>query len=317
MPGPEEAPLTAPEPIHLDLLLDDRQAAACSATPEAVLAAAGRLREEFRASSGARGMAMNDAEIDAACWPPLAARLAAMLAPQEGAPDRAGGGFAEAALSFLVTLAFPRPRAGEHFTVRFAASGDVHVERRPRRMMARNSVRLGNHGQAAGGSARPAAASLLCLAMLAALCLSGWPAAAETDGPYVHGAMREGDRKLIVCLDEETALGVARAVNGALMGLRDEILAAPDDAARQKVYEDKLYPSVGWQHLMNAVYDKRCSLVDEADHVSRRTVRLGPPELVAIAASHSVVESEMLYGESQAPLTVWVVTTENVPAVEP
>jgi len=138
---------------------------------------------------------------------------------------------------------------------------------------------------------------------------------AETDGPYVHGQPRQADQKLIVCLDEKDALGVARAVNGALMGLRDDILAAPDDAARQKVYEDKLYVSVGWQHLMNAIYEERCSLVDEADHVSRRTVQIGPPELVAIDASHSVVESEMFYGEHLVPRIVWVVTTEQVPPV--
>lgn len=317
MPAPEETPLTATASIHLELVLDDRQTATCSATPEAVLATAKRLREEFRASSGARGMAMNDAEIDNACWPPLAARLAGMFAPQEGAPDRAAGGFVEAALCFLMTLAFPRPRADEHFTVRIAATGDVDVERRPRRLMARNRIRLGNHRQMRGGHARQAAGRLVGLLMLAALCFSSLPVVAETDGPYVHGEMRKADQKLIVCLDKETALGVARAVNGALMGLRDQILQAPDDAARQKVYEELLYPSVGWQHLMNMIYEKRCSLVEAADHVSRRTVQVGPPELVAIAASHSVIESEMLYGESQAPLTVWLVTTENVPEVEP
>lgn len=154
-----------------------------------------------------------------------------------------------------------------------------------------------------------------CLLALACALLVVRPGLAETAGPYVHGEQRQGDGKLIVCLDEKDALGVARAVNGALMGLREEILAAPDEAARQKVFEEKLYSSVGWQHLMAAVYDDRCSLVEEADHVSRRTVQIGPPELVAIEASHSVVESEMLYGEARAPLTVWVVTTQPVPPV--
>ena len=154
-----------------------------------------------------------------------------------------------------------------------------------------------------------------CLLALACALLAARPGLAETAGPYVHGEQRQGDRKLIVCLDEKDALGVARAVNGALQGLREEILAAPDDAARQKVFEEKLYASVGWQHLMVAIYDDRCSLVEEADHVSRRTVQLGPPELLAIDASHSVVETEMHYGESRAPLTVWVVTTQPVPPV--
>ncbi len=153
---------------------------------------------------------------------------------------------------------------------------------------------------------------LLGLALLCAL-----PARGETDGPYVHGETRTADQKLIVCLDRETALGVARAVNGALMGLQPEILAAPDDETRQAIFEDKLYPSIGWQHLMSMIYEQRCSLVDEADHVSQRTVQVGPPELEAIAASHSVVESQMLYGEAKAPLTVWIVTTEPVPPVGP
>lgn len=141
------------------------------------------------------------------------------------------------------------------------------------------------------------------------------PGLAESEGPYVHGQKRQGDQKLIVCLDRETALGAARAVNGALMGLRDDILAAPDDAARQEIYETRLYPSVGWQHLMSMIFEQRCSLVDEADHVSHRTVQRGPPELDAIKASHSVVESEMLYGDNQAAVTVWVVTTQAVPPV--
>jgi hypothetical protein len=140
---------------------------------------------------------------------------------------------------------------------------------------------------------------------------------AESEGAYVHGETRTADKKLIVCLDRQTALGVARAVNGALMALREEILAAPDEAARQAIYEDKLYSSVGWQFLMAAVYEQSCSLIEEADHVSRRTVQLGPPELDVIEASHSVVESDMLYGEAKVPLTVWVVTTETVPPVGP
>lgn len=158
---------------------------------------------------------------------------------------------------------------------------------------------------------------LRCVPVFALACLLSLPAAAESAGPYVHGQTREADQKLIVCLDRETALGVARAVNGALMALRDDILAAPDDAARQALYEERLYTSLGWQHLMAMIYEQRCSLVDEADHVSQRTVRRGPPELDAIEASHSVVESEMLYGENQVVLTVWVVTTQAVPAVGP
>ena len=160
------------------------------------------------------------------------------------------------------------------------------------------------------------AACLLALVMLAALAgLPAVAARAESLGPYVHGQKRQGDAKLIVCLEKDVALGVARAVNGALMGLREEILAAPDDAARQEVYETRLYPSVGWQHLMSMIFDQRCSLVEEADHVSLRTVQMGPPDLLAIEASHSVIESEMLYGESQAPLVVWIVTTQDVPPV--
>lgn len=296
------------DPIHLFLVLHGNDVAVCSATPQAVEQAAGRLVEEFRAASGARGMTMAPAEIRAACWPPLAARLCAMLS-DKAARDESRGGFIESALSFLVTLAFRHPRGGERYTVHIAADGKVRVARRPHRLLARNSVVLGNH--------RNAVAALLLALALAASGLSWQPALAESDGPYVHGETRTADQKLIVCLDKETALGVARAVNGALMGLREEILAAPDDAARQAIYENKLYPSVGWQHLMGMIYEQRCSLVDEADHVSQRTVAVGPPELVAIAASHSVVESEMLYGEAQAPLTVWVVTTEPVPPVGP
>lgn len=304
--------------IHLELLLEGDQVAVCSATPQAVEQAAGRLVAEFRASSGARGMAMSEAEIRAACWPPLAARLAAMLSGGDRPGDASGGGFVESALCFLVTLAYRHPRGGERYTVSIAADGRVRIARRPNRLLARNSVVLGNHrrSMAAVAPSRAGIALLFCVAVLAG-GLAPAPATAESDGPYVHGETRTADQKLIVCLDKQTALSVARAVNGALMSLREEILAAPDDAARQAIYEEKLYPSVGWQFLMAAVYEQTCSLVDEADHVSRRTVQLGPPELIAIAASHSVVESDMLYGKEKVPLTVWVVTTEKVPPVGP
>lgn len=310
---------SATEPVHLELLLGSEEVAVCSAAPEAVYRAAGRLVEEFRASSGERGMAMEEAEIRAACWPPLVSRLAAMLSADQDSRHGSAGAFIEAALCFLVTLAYRRLRGGERYAVRIGADGKVAVARRPRRLIGRNTVVLGNHRHAVAGGhrSRMAASHLLCLAVLAMLCLSAPTARAESAGPYVHGETRTADQKLIVCLDKQTALSVARAVNGALMSLREEILAAPDDAARQAIYENKLYPSMGWEYLMGAVYEQSCSLVDEADHVSRRTVQLGPPELEAISASHSVIESDMLYGEAKVPLTVWVVTTEQVPPVGP
>ena len=138
------------EPIHLDLMLDDRQGATCRVAPDAVVLAARRLYEEFRASSGARGMAMNDEEILATCWAPLAARL---VAQETQATDSNAAVFAELALCFLVTAAFPALESGAHYTVTITADGKVTVERRPHHLLGRNHIVLGNHLQALGGAA--------------------------------------------------------------------------------------------------------------------------------------------------------------------
>lgn len=126
--------------IQLELLVDESTEAYCRVTPEALALAVRRLYDEFRAESRQRGMTLEDSEIRESCWAPLAARLFALVGGERGDPA-----FAEPALSFLVTAAFPRPAAGERFTVRVDTGGLVAVERRPRRLMARNRVRLGNH----------------------------------------------------------------------------------------------------------------------------------------------------------------------------
>ena len=151
---------------------------------------------------------------------------------------------------------------------------------------------------------------LLVAAALAAMVLQ---ARAESAGPYVHGALREADEKLIVCLDRTVAVEAAESVNQALLDLREAIAAAPDDAARQAIYETELYPSPGWQVLMDAIFRGDCDLIDSTDHISRKTILQGPQALAALGAAHSVVESKMLYGESTIPRNVWIVTTEAVP----
>ena len=138
--------------IHLDLMLGDRQAAVCRALPEAVSRAAERLYGEFRESSAARGLAMNDQEIRTTCWAPLAARLT-----DDAAGDAA---LVEPALSFLVTAAYRHLEAGAAYTVAIAADGTVSVTRRPRRLLGRNRVVLGNYRRAMGtGSVSAALAS--------------------------------------------------------------------------------------------------------------------------------------------------------------
>lgn len=151
---------------------------------------------------------------------------------------------------------------------------------------------------------------LLVAATLVALALT---ARAESDGPYVHGTVRKADQKLIVCLDRTVAVEAAESVNQALLGLRGEIEAATDDAARQAIYETRLYPSPGWQVLMDAIYQGECDLIESSDHISQKTILVGPEQLVPLGAAHSVVESRMLYGEDPIPRNVWIVTTETVP----
>lgn len=133
------------EPIQLDLMVEGRREAFCRVAPDALQRAARRLYDEFRASSGERGMAMEDAEIREACWAPLAARLVALVTEGGRGGDPA---FAELALSFLATAAFDRPEAGERLTVSVGSDGAVGVERRPRRLLGRNRVALGNYRQA-------------------------------------------------------------------------------------------------------------------------------------------------------------------------
>lgn len=130
------------DPIQLELLVDESAEAFCRISPEALAQAVHRLYDEFRVDSGQRGMAMEDAEIRKSCWAPLAARLVSLVGAGGGHGDPA---FAELALSFLVTAAFPRPAAGDRFTLRIDTDGMVAVERRPRRLMARSRVRLGNY----------------------------------------------------------------------------------------------------------------------------------------------------------------------------
>lgn len=157
----------------------------------------------------------------------------------------------------------------------------------------------------------------LAVAAVLALALACVPAQAETAGPYVHGVAREDDGKLVVCFERTLAVRLAWVVNGALLELRGELEAAPDAAARQRIYATKLFPGAGWGQLMEAVEAGRCELVTSADHTSRATILLGPAELVPLGAAHHVVESELIHGDTGVPVTVWLLTTEAVPPPEP
>jgi len=148
--------------------------------------------------------------------------------------------------------------------------------------------------------------------LLAGLAVLG-PVRAETLGAYEHGVMRENDGKLIVCYDESSAVEAAEAVNVELLALAPDLLNAADDTARQAIYQERLYPSAGWQVLLTAIRDLRCDLVDQASHIPRATVIAGPADLAALGAAHGVVRSDFLIGASQATTPGWVVTTETLP----
>ncbi len=129
------------DPILIDLLIGGRRGAFYRVVPKVLKLSARHLYEEFRESSRERGMAMEDVEIRQACWAPLAARLVGEA--KGGDPEDSG--FTEMALCFLVTAAYARPVPGEQFAVAIAEDGTVEVTRKPRRLLGRNSVRLGNY----------------------------------------------------------------------------------------------------------------------------------------------------------------------------
>ncbi len=139
---------------------------------------------------------------------------------------------------------------------------------------------------------------------------------AESRGAYVHGDFREGDEKLIVCRGHDLAVTLSEGVNQALLELRDMLVAASDDAERQIIYQELLYPTPAWQALIGAIEDQACELADVLDHTSRRTILRGPASLDVLKASHSVVESETYFLNTQAAITVYIITTEAVPPVE-
>ncbi|MEM7123506.1 MAG: hypothetical protein AAF563_19675 [Pseudomonadota bacterium] len=139
---------------------------------------------------------------------------------------------------------------------------------------------------------------------------------AESRGAYVHGDLREGDEKLIVCRGRDLAVSLSEGVNQALVDMLDMLVAASDDDERQIIYQELLYPTPAWQALIGAIEDQACELADELDHTSRRTLLRGPPSLDVLKASHSVVESETYFLNTQAAITVYIITTEPVPPID-
>jgi hypothetical protein len=149
-----------------------------------------------------------------------------------------------------------------------------------------------------------------------AMLLAFAPAAgrAESKGAYTHDVLREADEKLIVCYDIASAMETAEAVNAVMLDLHDDLAAAPDEFARQTLFQERLYPSDGWGVLLTAIRELRCDLIDVASHISRRTVLMGPESLRAAGLSHHVVQSDMITGTGDASVPVWIVTTQGVPA---
>lgn len=158
---------------------------------------------------------------------------------------------------------------------------------------------------------------LRCAVMpLALLLLAFAPATghAESLGAYTHGTLREADEKLIVCYDVASAMAAAEAVNGVMLDLHDDLAAAPDELARQTLFQERLYPSDGWGVLLTAIREMRCDLIDAASHISRQTVLMGPESLRGAGLAHHVVQSDILAGTGDASVPVWIVTTQDVPA---
>lgn len=136
----------------------------------------------------------------------------------------------------------------------------------------------------------------------------------ESLGSYTHGTLRQADEKLIVCYDVATAMETAEAVNAVMLDLHDALAAAPDELARQTLFQERLYPSDGWGVLLTAIRELRCDLIDVASHISRRTVLMGPESLRAAGLAHHVVQSDIITGIGDASVPVWLVTTQDVPA---
>lgn len=158
----------------------------------------------------------------------------------------------------------------------------------------------------------------IAVALVAAALTLLPPADGQTEsrGAYIHDELREDDEKLIVCRGHDLAVTLTEGVNQELVGMLDLLVAAADDAERQIIYQELLYPTPAWQALISAIEDQACSLTDVADHTSRRTVLRGPSSLDVLKASHSVVESEMYFLDTHAAMTVYIITTEAVPPVE-
>ena len=137
---------------------------------------------------------------------------------------------------------------------------------------------------------------------------------AESLGAYVHNTLRENDEKLIICYDVASAMAAAEAVNREMLAIHDAFVSAPDDLARQTLFQEQLYPSEGWGVMLAAIRDLRCDLIDVASHISRRTVLMGPEELRANGLAHHVVQTDILAGTGDGAVPVWIITTQDVPA---
>lgn len=121
--------------------------------PAAIAANRDEVIGQFRAMSGARGMAMSAREIRERCWAPMTAKLAGLMATYRDGADTATAHFAALALSYLALLGYGDLAPGDRVTVSLAADGELAVAREPHRLLARRRVVIGNQREAMAGMA--------------------------------------------------------------------------------------------------------------------------------------------------------------------
>ena len=130
-----------------------REAWRVALAPAAVYASRDAVIAEFRAMSGARGMAMDAREIRERCWAPMTAKLAGLMTTYADGEDTATAHFASLALSYLALLAYRDVAPGDRVTISLAADGELAVAREPHRLLARRRVVIGNQHKAMAGMA--------------------------------------------------------------------------------------------------------------------------------------------------------------------
>lgn len=134
------------------------------------------------------------------------------------------------------------------------------------------------------------------MALFAVAISTAWSSAsfAESQGAYVHGALRKADRDVFYCHEPHVAVYVARLYNSLFA----------EGASTAEHVNATLNIDVGY-----LVKSGQCARAAEIDHTSLQTIMTAPPGNVV---KRHVVKSRMVHSFSYIRIN-YVVTANKVP----